>query len=164
MLELSWNLSKDLEVWPLEETVSVLADVSELSTAKQRWRILSAYYGQVLINDCVIKMEIESWATLAGVWGGMLRQWESSRSGDRHKVKLLLPALSIPVNRLIILPPLIPPLHALRLADTKGAKCGQQQEVCHVASGLIIQLPQCSDQIAVLILVNPLQNLSQEHR
>lgn len=36
MWEQSWNLSKDLEVWPLEETVSVLADVSELSTAKQR--------------------------------------------------------------------------------------------------------------------------------
>lgn len=57
----------------LEKTVSVLADVSELSTAKQRWRMLSAYYGQVLINGCVIKMEIESCTALAGCeeahWG-----------------------------------------------------------------------------------------------
>lgn len=149
MWELSWSLSKDLEVWPLEKTVSVLADMSELSTAKQRWRILSAYYGQVLINDCVIKMEIESWAALAGSWGGMLRQCELSCSGDRHKVKHLLPALSIWVNQLIVLPPLIPPLCALRLADTKGAKCYEQQEVCHLASGLIIQLPQYSDQVLV---------------
>lgn len=36
MWELSRNLSKDLEIWPLEKTVSVLADMSELSTAKQR--------------------------------------------------------------------------------------------------------------------------------
>lgn len=105
MWELSGNLSKDLEVWPLEKTVSALEDMSELSTAKQRWRTLSAYYGQVLINDCVIKMEIESCAALAVVWGGMLRWCKSSCSGDRHKVRYLFPALSIQVNHLIILFP-----------------------------------------------------------
>lgn len=158
MQELSPNSSKDLEVCPLEKTVSVLADMSELSTAKQRWRTLSAYYGQVPINDCVIKMEIESCAALAVAWGGMLRWCESSRSGDGHKVRRLFPVLSTRVNHLIILSPITSPITRFETYGQSGsAVLPAVRGFARWPQSLIIQVHWCSDGRGALTLVNPFQ-------